>query len=158
MPPLCRYGPDCNNLVNGDGNCRWFHPPGEINCARRNFLERAQESVRLREQNKVLLTEILKIRNSRPKPVVSQDSREKTVLCDKYEQTGECPYGDNCTFAHGKNELRPKQSVPPCKFDQAHPGSCRFGDQCKFSHRQPPVAGYRPCEASLEKKLDELTL
>ncbi|KAL5231082.1 hypothetical protein ABZP36_029858 [Zizania latifolia] len=31
----------------------------------------------------------------------------KTELCNKWEETGACPYGDQCQFAHGIGELRP---------------------------------------------------
>lgn len=41
------------------------------------------------------------------KPVITSVSPcYKTVLCDNYEENGECPYGDRCTFAHGDLELR----------------------------------------------------
>ena len=31
----------------------------------------------------------------------------KTVAC-KYFESGNCKYGDNCTYAHGNTELKPK--------------------------------------------------
>ncbi|MES1905246.1 MAG: hypothetical protein MHPSP_001954, partial [Paramarteilia canceri] len=33
-------------------------------------------------------------------------SNYKTKLCYNFSQYGQCPYNNNCTFAHGKNELR----------------------------------------------------
>lgn len=30
----------------------------------------------------------------------------KTVMCDKWERTGACPYNEKCQFAHGPAELR----------------------------------------------------
>ena len=32
----------------------------------------------------------------------------KTELCKFYELTGQCKYGDNCAYAHGKENLRAK--------------------------------------------------
>ena len=29
----------------------------------------------------------------------------KTELCEKFQSTGFCPYGNKCQFAHGKEEL-----------------------------------------------------
>ncbi|KAL6571884.1 hypothetical protein OROHE_002753 [Orobanche hederae] len=29
----------------------------------------------------------------------------KTELCNKWQETGACPYGDHCQFAHGIGEL-----------------------------------------------------
>lgn len=33
-------------------------------------------------------------------------SNYKTKLCYNFSQYGQCPYNNNCTFAHGKNKLR----------------------------------------------------
>ncbi len=30
----------------------------------------------------------------------------KTRLCTKFVNTGSCPYGDRCNFAHGQHELK----------------------------------------------------
>ncbi|KAL5223319.1 hypothetical protein ABZP36_028032 [Zizania latifolia] len=35
----------------------------------------------------------------------------KTRLCDRYETTGQCMYGEHCTFAHGTAELRPSMNA-----------------------------------------------
>ncbi len=39
----------------------------------------------------------------------------KTRLCQEFMNTGQCRYGDNCTFAHGPHELReaPKLGSAP---------------------------------------------
>ncbi len=31
----------------------------------------------------------------------NKESMRKTRLCERFMQTGNCPYGDKCTFAHG---------------------------------------------------------
>ncbi|WOK92527.1 zinc finger CCCH domain-containing protein 9-like isoform X2 [Canna indica] len=57
----------------------------------------------------------------------------KTELCNKWEESGECPYGDHCQFAHGIAELRPVLRHPRYKTEL-----CRmvlFGDSCPYGHR-----------------------
>ena len=46
----------------------------------------------------------------------------KTKFCCYFDATGTCPKGDMCTFAHGREDLRPKE--------------CQFGNECKFYHIQ----------------------
>ncbi|CAI9768102.1 unnamed protein product [Fraxinus pennsylvanica] len=57
----------------------------------------------------------------------------KTELCNKWQQTGACPYGDQCQFAHGIKELRPVLRHPRYKTEV-----CRMvlnGDHCPYGHR-----------------------
>ncbi|KAL2526803.1 Zinc finger CCCH domain-containing protein 14 [Abeliophyllum distichum] len=57
----------------------------------------------------------------------------KTELCNKWQETGTCPYGDNCQFAHGIKELRPVIRHPRYKTEV-----CRMvlaGDICPYGHR-----------------------
>ncbi|XP_010248453.1 PREDICTED: zinc finger CCCH domain-containing protein 14-like [Nelumbo nucifera] len=57
----------------------------------------------------------------------------KTELCNKWQQTGTCPYGENCQFAHGISELRPVIRHPRYKTEV-----CRMvlaGDTCPYGHR-----------------------
>ncbi|XP_071691778.1 zinc finger CCCH domain-containing protein 15-like [Rutidosis leptorrhynchoides] len=57
----------------------------------------------------------------------------KTELCNKWQQTGDCPYGDHCQFAHGIEELRPVIRHPRYKTEV-----CRMvlaGDPCPYGHR-----------------------
>ncbi|KAH6807958.1 hypothetical protein C2S51_029066 [Perilla frutescens var. frutescens] len=57
----------------------------------------------------------------------------KTELCNKWQETGACPYGENCQFAHGIKELRPVIRHPRYKTDV-----CRMvlaGDTCPYGHR-----------------------
>ncbi|KAE8716183.1 Zinc finger CCCH domain-containing protein 15 [Hibiscus syriacus] len=57
----------------------------------------------------------------------------KTELCNKWQETGACPYGDHCQFAHGIKELRPVIRHPRYKTEV-----CRMvlaGDACPYGHR-----------------------
>lgn len=57
----------------------------------------------------------------------------KTELCNKWQETGTCPYGDHCQFAHGIKELRPVIRHPRYKTEV-----CRMvlaGDYCPYGHR-----------------------
>ncbi|XP_030461229.2 zinc finger CCCH domain-containing protein 14 [Syzygium oleosum] len=57
----------------------------------------------------------------------------KTELCNKWQETGACPYGDHCQFAHGISELRPVIRHPRYKTEV-----CRMvlaGDMCPYGHR-----------------------
>ncbi|CAI9096120.1 OLC1v1032199C1 [Oldenlandia corymbosa var. corymbosa] len=57
----------------------------------------------------------------------------KTELCNKWQDTGACPYGDHCQFAHGIHELRPVIRHPRYKTEV-----CRMvlnGDHCPYGHR-----------------------
>ncbi|KAL3501785.1 hypothetical protein ACH5RR_036234 [Cinchona calisaya] len=57
----------------------------------------------------------------------------KTELCNKWQQTGACPYGENCQFAHGIKDLRPILRHPRYKTE-----ACRMvlnGDHCPYGHR-----------------------
>ncbi|XP_021749707.1 zinc finger CCCH domain-containing protein 15-like [Chenopodium quinoa] len=57
----------------------------------------------------------------------------KTELCNKWQETKTCPYGDHCQFAHGIEELRPVIRHPRYKTEV-----CRMvlaGDPCPYGHR-----------------------
>jgi len=79
---------------------------------------------------------------------MAEMSNYKSQLCRYWENSFSCSKGENCSYAHGKEELRaPKGKdgsfVPrkdfeggfpktkPCKFFMQ--GSCKFGASCKFS-------------------------
>ncbi|CAH9114741.1 unnamed protein product [Cuscuta europaea] len=62
----------------------------------------------------------------------------KTELCNKWQETGACPYGDNCQFAHGLEELRPVLRHPRYKTEICrmvfNGDSCPYGHRCHFRH------------------------
>ncbi|XP_031488579.1 zinc finger CCCH domain-containing protein 15-like isoform X1 [Nymphaea colorata] len=62
----------------------------------------------------------------------------KTELCNKWQQSGECPYNDHCQFAHGIEELRPvirhpRYKTELCKMVVAGE-TCPYGHRCHFRH------------------------
>ncbi|GER44440.1 zinc finger protein [Striga asiatica] len=62
----------------------------------------------------------------------------KTELCNKWQQTGTCPYGQNCQFAHGIEELRPVLRHPRYKTEVCRMVlggvPCPYGHRCHFRH------------------------
>jgi len=68
------------------------------------------------------------------------DPKYKTELCKKFQNTGQCPYGYKCRFAHGEEELISKHKGKnykkrPCKtfFEK---GFCPYGSRCNFQHNE----------------------
>ncbi|KAK1295031.1 Zinc finger CCCH domain-containing protein 15 [Acorus calamus] len=81
---------------------------------------------------------------------VYEQGMYKTELCNKWEEMGECPYGNKCQFAHGLHELRPvirhpRYKTQPCRM-LSSPTGCPYGHRCHFrhsSHRQQPMQNFR---------------
>ena len=66
------------------------------------------------------------------------DPKYKTELCNKYQNTGYCPYGFKCRFAHGKEELITKSQGSNYKKKKCNTfhekGYCPYGSRCRFRH------------------------
>ena len=66
------------------------------------------------------------------------DPKYKTELCKKFQNTGHCPYGFKCRFAHGKEELITKAQGANYKKKQCktfqEKGYCPYGSRCSFRH------------------------
>jgi len=68
----------------------------------------------------------------------------KTELCRAYEETGKCKFGDECIFAHGEEELKPRVDRHPkyktriCRtfWEQ---GECPYGKRCCFIHTERDI-------------------
>ena len=66
------------------------------------------------------------------------DPKYKTELCKKFAESGKCPYGNKCRFAHGRRELVVKMKnsnykKKDCKtFSES--GFCPYGERCSFKH------------------------
>ena len=72
-----------------------------------------------------------------------KDPKYKTELCQKFMETGNCPYGFKCRFAHGKNELNSKilninYKKKPCKRFYKY-GFCPYGSRCLFLHNDRKI-------------------
>ncbi|KAK4472923.1 hypothetical protein MN116_004128 [Schistosoma mekongi] len=65
--------------------------------------------------------------------------RYKTEVCKYFkENSGYCPAGEKCHYAHGKVELRDPKSHPKFRSQLCRhylsTGNCLFGDKCYFKH------------------------
>ncbi|KAI3704579.1 hypothetical protein L1987_74804 [Smallanthus sonchifolius] len=69
---------------------------------------------------------------------VYNQGMSKTEVCNKWQETGSCPYGGNCQFAHGISELRPVIRHPRYKTEVCRMvlagGICPYGHRCHFRH------------------------
>lgn len=65
--------------------------------------------------------------------------KRKTELCKNWELVGECRFGDECSFAHGMDQLQPKKHLhekyktKPCKRFHKQ-GACCYGNRCQYKH------------------------
>ncbi|KAI4313876.1 hypothetical protein L6164_026823 [Bauhinia variegata] len=70
--------------------------------------------------------------------VVYNQGMFKTELCNKWQETGTCPYVDHCQFAHGIDELRPVIRHPRYKTEVCRMVLagvvCPYGHRCHFRH------------------------
>ncbi|OAY60444.1 zinc finger CCCH domain-containing protein 14 isoform X2 [Manihot esculenta] len=69
---------------------------------------------------------------------VYNQGMRKTELCNKWQETGTCSYGDHCQFAHGITELRPvirhpRYKTQVCRMVLAGE-VCPYGHRCHFRH------------------------
>ncbi|XP_004151447.1 zinc finger CCCH domain-containing protein 15 isoform X1 [Cucumis sativus] len=87
----------------------------------------------------------------------------KTELCNKWQETGSCPYGDHCQFAHGIEELRPVIRHPRYKTEVCRMVLagvvCPYGHRCHFRHaltdQERLMGTLKPtCRTSTTPKLD----
>ncbi|OMH83478.1 Zinc finger protein 36, C3H1 type-like 1 [Zancudomyces culisetae] len=110
--------------------------------------------------------------SSRGPPHASQITTSmlyKTKMCEKFLETGECPYSTRCVFAHGEEELRKLRDSRPPRDSADHsrafgpnplyktvmctklnmPGGCPHGSRCNYAHssdelRDRPAAAPAP--------------
>lgn len=67
-----------------------------------------------------------------------ENTKHKVELCRAFAETGLCPYGEICMFAHGVEELMMHQPVLKTKKCRNYhtDGYCRFGERCNFKHEK----------------------
>ncbi|XP_076034229.1 uncharacterized protein LOC143021009 [Oratosquilla oratoria] len=68
----------------------------------------------------------------------SNPLRYKTELCRTFEESGNCRFGESCTFAHGIIERRavprhPRYKTELCRTYHST-GFCQYGTRCHFIH------------------------
>ncbi|KAK8381899.1 hypothetical protein O3P69_015124 [Scylla paramamosain] len=78
-------------------------------------------------------------------PRLSNPLRYKTELCRSFEESGDCRFGEACTFAHGLRELRAVLRHPRYKTDLCRTyhgaGYCQYGARCHFVHDPEEATG-----------------
>jgi len=83
--------------------------------------------------------------NSSDKQGFSLSTKFKTEICKFWEMNNNCKYKENCSFAHGNDELKQKYiqalnyKTKKCKqfFDS---GYCSYGTRCQFVHHESKIA------------------
>ncbi|CAJ2630633.1 unnamed protein product [Trifolium pratense] len=91
--------------------------------------------------------------------VVYNQGMFKTELCNKWQETGTCPYGDHCQFAHGIGELRPVIRHPRYKTEVCRMVLagvvCPYGHRCHFRHalteQEKALSQHKPRSMKLER-------
>ena len=62
----------------------------------------------------------------------------KTLLCQHWQKNVHCSQGDQCTFAHGNEELLERVKQPDYKttlcLKWKKKGRCHLGGSCTFAH------------------------
>ena len=81
-------------------------------------------------------------RNKEPYKTNAFDFKKKykTELCKYFEINGFCKYGDNCAYAHGKENLRLKVTNTSAYRTKKcvqffENGYCPYGARCQFAHQ-----------------------
>lgn len=72
---------------------------------------------------------------------ITPNARFKTEFCRNFREKGECIYGNQCQFAHGKAEIRhdmARHNKYKTKLCQKYwiKGWCAYGTRCNFIHQE----------------------
>ena len=80
----------------------------------------------------------------------NMNNRYKTKLCENYKKGGYCQFGNKCSYAHGKHDLRilNEDEKDICWF--FNNGNCANGDLCPYLHEydksvRKPLKLQKPC-------------
>eukprot|EP01017_Pseudomicrothorax_dubius_P048649 TRINITY_DN88_c0_g1_i3.p1 TRINITY_DN88_c0_g1~~TRINITY_DN88_c0_g1_i3.p1 ORF type:complete len:347 (+),score=85.98 TRINITY_DN88_c0_g1_i3:75-1043(+) len=69
------------------------------------------------------------------KSLVNRQSFFKTKMCPNLQESGACPRGDKCSFAHSQSELKQPPNLKKTKLCQLFQmGRCQMGGLCSFAH------------------------
>jgi len=81
----------------------------------------------------------------------------KTEICKFWQLSGACEYEDQCSFAHGREELKQKSDVhknyktKQCK--RFHKDLyCPYGSRCQFLHDEPAALEAKKLKKSAQEK------
>lgn len=75
----------------------------------------------------------------------TDETKFKTEMCKNWSESGQCPYGKKCKFAHGRKELHEKQvhnktCYKTKKCNSFHNRmTCMYGVRCLFAHEARPL-------------------
>ena len=114
------------------------------------FLQNSHDNNRIKEENlkkKNIKNQKKKLSKAIMEEEKKRDPKYKTELCKTYSETGECPYGKKCRFAHGKDELFSKDiginyKKIECKsFSES--GFCPYGSRCSFKHDERKINNFK---------------
>ena len=114
------------------------------------FLQNSHDNNRIKEENlkkKNIKNQKKKLSKAIMEEEKKRDPKYKTELCKTYSETGECPYGIKCRFAHGKEELFLKDNginykKIECKsFSEL--GFCTYGSRCSFKHDERKINNFK---------------
>lgn len=90
--------------------------------------------------------------NSTPRTLTPNNPEAffKTRLCNNFTNKGSCGYGDECTFAHGMEDLRSswEERIRVCKMHMRS-GKCTYGANCSYLHVE---TGEGSCVSAADKK------
>jgi len=126
----------CHNRVNSKSSFDSCDSTidGSLSPRRKDLLDCSDES----QDDYTVLNSAL---NQRRK-AVPDDTKFKTELCKNFSETGECPYGKKCKFAHGRDELNEKRVLNKGRYKSKKCVSfhtnmvCSYGVRCLFVHEQ----------------------
>ena len=100
----------------------------------------------------------------KPRKIVASQSdfqqKFKTEMCRNWEMS-KCPFGPECTFAHGEHELLQKSHIhtnyrtKKCNnfYDRLY---CPYGNRCQFYHADQPEHLKPPKKESYLHSLNEI--
>ncbi|KAL8035097.1 hypothetical protein ABFX02_12G075000 [Erythranthe guttata] len=134
--------------LGGQGELERVNLPKSISVRSSGYLKairaarKGDDCVKASNQNKTdNETQKVYVKGGKEQPLeleVYNQGMIKTELCNKWQQTGACPYGDNCQFAHGIQELRPVVRHPRYKTEVCrmvlNGVPCPYGHRCHFRH------------------------
>lgn len=105
-----------------------------------------EESLQIEEKKRIIQKKFKKNENKKNQKEQYKSSaldfkkKYKTELCKYFEINGYCKYGDNCAYAHGKENLRLKVTNTAAYRTKKcisffEKGYCPYGNRCQFAHQ-----------------------